>query len=155
MEQISYVDSKLKKIYKEHLGYQELSLADQFFFDSIFNILWFNEEEKVILKNSYVAAKTGYSSSTVEKKFRRLERAGLIVRTLERKFDYGVWTSVRTIKLDPDIKALLFKNLKLIPSHLENQVANVEEVSEEVVEEEKKVEIEEEKIKFNLGGKKR
>lgn len=155
MEQISYVDSKLKKIYKEHLGYQELSLADQFFFDSIFNILWFNEEENVILKNSYVAAKTGYSSSTVEKKFRRLERAGLIVRTLERKFDYGVWTSVRTIKLDPDIKALLFKNLKLIPSHLENQVANVEEVSEEVVEEEKKVEIEEEKIKFNLGGKKR
>ena len=155
MEQISYVDSKLKKIYKEHLGYQELSLADQFFFDSIFNILWFNEEENVILKNSYVAAKTGYSSSTVEKKFRRLERAGLIVRTLERKFDYGVWTSVRTIKLDPDIKALLFKNLKLIPSHLENQVANVEEVSEEVVEEEKKVEMEEEKIKFNLGGKKR
>lgn len=155
MEQISYVDSKLKKIYKEHLGYQELSLADQFFFDSIFNILWFNEEENVILKNSYVAAKTGYSSSTVEKKFRRLERAGLIVRTLERKFDYGVWTSVRTIKLDSDIKALLFKNLKLIPSHLENQVANVEEVSEVVVEEEKKVEIEEEKIKFNLGGKKR
>lgn len=154
MEQISYVDSKLKKIYKEHLGYQELSLADQFFFDSIFNILWFNEEENVILKNSYVAAKTGYSSSTVEKKFRRLERAGLIVRTLERKFDYGVWTSVRTIKLDPDIKALLFKNLKLIPSHLENQVAT-EEVSEEVIEEEKKVEIEEEKIKFNLGGKKR
>ncbi len=155
MEQISYVDSKLKKIYKEHLGYQELSLADQLFFDSIFNILWFNEEENVILKNSYVAAKTGYSSSTVEKKFRRLERAGLIVRNLERKFDYGVWTSVRTIKLDPDIKALLFKNLKLIPSHLENQVANVEEVSEEVIEEEKKVEIEEEKIKFNLGGKKR
>lgn len=155
MEQISYVDSKLKKIYKEHLGYQELSLADQLFFDSIFNILWFNEEENVILKNSYVAAKTGYSSSTVEKKFRRLERAGLIVRNLERKFDYGVWTSVRTIKLDPDIKALLFKNLKLIPSHLENQVANVEEISEEVVEEEKKVEIEEEKIKFNLGGKKR
>lgn len=159
MEQISYVDSKLKKIYKEHLGYQELSLADQFFFDSIFNILWFNEEENVILKNSYIAAKTGYSSSTVEKKFRRLERAGLIVRTLERKFDYGVWTSVRTIRLDSDVKALLCKNLKLLPNHLINKEEILEqdniEPTEDIKEEENEIKIENEKIKFILGGKKR
>lgn len=115
---MDYVDSKLKKVYSKHLGYQELNDSDKQFFDSIFNIIWFNESENVILKNSYVASKLGYSSSTVEKKFRKLERAGLIVRTLERKNEYGVWTSIRTIALDSDIKALLFKELKLLPNRL-------------------------------------
>lgn len=112
------VDNKLKKIYMEFDSYLELNEAEQNFFDQIFNILWF--DEKIEHHNKFLAERLGYSVSTIEKRFRKLDRVKLIYRELYRIKNpvNGAWETNRIIKLDPFVRSEIAKKLKLIPSDL-------------------------------------
>lgn len=129
------VDNKLKKIYSEFDSYQELNEAEQNFFDQIFNILWF--DEKIEHHNKFLAERLGYSVSTIEKRFRRLDRVKLIYRELYRMKNpvNGAWETNRIIKLDPFVRTEIAKKLKLIPSDLVIEAKEPVQAAEPVAEE--------------------
>ena len=124
-------------------SYLELNEAEQNFFDQIFNILWF--DEKIEHHNKYLAERLGYSVSTIEKRFRKLDNVRLIYRELYRTKNpvNGKWETNRTIKLDPFVRSNIAKKLKMVPADLkveEQQVQEapfeepaIEEVAEEPV----------------------
>lgn len=149
------VDNKLKKIYMEFDSYQELNEAEQNFFDQIFNILWF--DDKIEHHNKYLAERLGYSVSTIEKRFRKLDNVKLIYRELYRTKNpvNGKWETNRTIKLDPFVRSEIARKLKLIPSDL--KMEEQQPSSEPVIEakEEPVTEVIEKKPKnktgFNFG----
>ena len=148
------VDNKLKKIYMEFDGYQELNEAEQNFFDQIFNILWF--DDKIEHHNKYLAERLGYSVSTIEKRFRRLDSVKLIYRELYRTKNpvNGKWETNRTIKLDPFIRSEIARKLKLVPADLKPvEEAKPEEPVEEVKSEEVVFEPVEKKKKNKSGFK--
>ena len=110
------VDNKLKKIYQEFGGYQDLNEAEQNFFDQIFNLLWFNE--KLEHTNKYLAERLGYSVSTIEKRFKAISNAKLITRELHPMKDpvTNRWETKRIIMLDPFIRSIITKKIKPVPA---------------------------------------
>lgn len=128
------INNKLKKLYQEYGGYQELNEADQGFFDQVFTILWVNDE--INLTNKYLGERFGYSNSTIEKKLRRLERAGLIIRFINRFYEKNKWNTNRKINLDPNVKMLIMKGLNRLPKSIEEESVPKPAVATEVEQEE-------------------
>lgn len=122
------VDNKLKKIYMELNGYQELSEAEQNFFDQIFTILWF--DEKLEHSNKYLAERLKYSESTVEKRFKALANNNLVTRELHRSKDPVTcrWETKRKILLDPFVRSFISKKLDPNKNTVEAEVVTADEV---------------------------
>ena len=144
--------NKLKKIYMQHQGYQELIESDQEFFDQIFNLLWL--EDEISHSNKTLGQHFGYATSTIEKKLRRIEASGLIIRDVQsRYFDNETqqWLTIRKIFLAPIIKSMLVNNLNMLPKALQ-KLARQEalKVVDAVVIEENKKKASSEQISANV-----
>lgn len=140
MQEVSSIN-KLKKIYSQYPGYQELIESDQVFYDQIFNLLWIDEE--ISHSNKTIGQHFGYATSTIEKKLRRIEASGLIIREVQsRYFDYETqqWLTIRKIYLAPAIKSLLVSNLNILPKTLQKMAREeaLKVVGDQILEEKEK-----------------
>ena len=103
-------------IYTDIYNYQLLSENDKLFFDRLFKIIIFNGEIK--WSNDKLSNVIQEPASTIEKRLKRVEEAGLIIRESSRQFEYGRWkTTDRIIRLNPgifefDFKSVAFKLFK-------------------------------------------
>lgn len=124
-----FVDHKIKKIYAQTDSYQSLNESDMNFFDAIFPVLWINGP--VSYSNEFFGERFGYAKSTIEKKLRKIERAGLIVRDLTNNLDHdtGKWNTIRIISLDPFLKTRILRDLE---SKRGNAVAAEDSVDESI-----------------------
>lgn len=113
IEKTIVISNKLKKIYENHSAYQKLNESDQDFFDSFFSILWF--DGKCEYTNKYIGERLGYAQSTIEKKIRRLDAAGLIHREQVKKYSVEdeCWLTDRTITLDPFFSVYIKSKLNM------------------------------------------
>ena len=116
VEKTVVISNKLKKIYEHHSAYQSLNESDQDFFDSFFSILWF--DGKCTYTNKYIGERLGYAQSTIEKKIRRLDSAGLIHREQNKRYSVpdGCWLTDRTITLDPFFNVYIKEKLNFAES---------------------------------------
>ncbi len=135
---MEYIDTKLRKIYKEYEEYQELSDTAKQLFDQIFPILWV--EGNLNRTNEYLGSRFGYQKSTIEKKLRQMERSHLIYRNIVRTKDdtTGRWTTQRDITLDDVFKSKLAAALKLLPKGYVKEELEEEIIEEQIVEEHEK-----------------
>ena len=132
------VDHKLKRIYQEFSGYQELNEAERNLFDQIFPVLWFVGEMSD--SNVSIASRTGYAVSTIEKRLRAIENHGhLIYRKIWRDNNPNTktWTTKRSIVLDSFIKAEIIKELEKLKSGVER--VSIKEKTVEAKEEQAKI----------------
>lgn len=116
VEKTIVISNKLKKIYENHSAYQSLNESDQDFFDAFFSLLWF--DGKCTYTNRYIGERLGYAQSTIEKKIRRLDSAGLIHREQIKKYSVEdeCWLTDRTITLDPFFQVYIKEKLNLCES---------------------------------------
>lgn len=140
MQEVSS-NNKLKKIYSQYDGYHELIESDQLFFDQIFNLLWIDDE--ISHSNKTLGQHFGYATSTIEKKLRRIEASGLIIRDVQsRYFDNETqqWLTIRKIFLAPIIKSMLVNNLNMLPKALQKLARQeaLKVVGEQILEEKEK-----------------
>lgn len=88
-------------IYTDFSSYQKLTAGDQEFFDFLFNVLIV--EGKINWSNEKLSKVTNIPESTVEKRLKRIEDAGLIIRESSKQHINGVWKTVdRIIRLSPE-----------------------------------------------------
>lgn len=103
-------------IYTDNYNYQMLSEKDKLFFDKMFRIIIFNGE--INWSNEKLSNVLQEPESTIEKRLKRVEEAGLIIRESNRQFEFGRWkTTDRIIRLNPaifefDFKSVAFKLFK-------------------------------------------
>ena len=87
--------------YKDFASYQSLSPGDQEFFDFLFNVLIVSG--KINWSNEKLSSIINTPESTVEKRLKRVETAGLIIRETAKQQIHGVWRTVdRIIRLSPE-----------------------------------------------------
>lgn len=91
--------------------YQTLSSGDQLFFDKLYKHLLINGE--ITWSNEKLASVLNCSESTMEKRLKRLDQAGLITRTRSNYLEYdGKWrTAERTISLNKEYFFFDFNSL--------------------------------------------
>lgn len=130
VEKTIVISNKLKKIYEKHSAYQALNESDQDFFDAFFSLLWF--DGKCNFTNKYIGERLGYAQSTIEKKIRRLDAAGLIHREQVKKYSVAdeCWLTDRTITLDPFFQVYMKEKLNLCES-TKNDVLKDEDMTED------------------------
>lgn len=103
-------------IYTDNYNYQLLSDKDKLFFDRLFRLIIFNGE--INWSNEKLSHVLQEPGSTIEKRLKRVEEAGLIIRESNRQFEFGRWkTTDRIIRLNPklfefDFKSVAFKLFK-------------------------------------------
>lgn len=100
-------------IYTDNYNYQSLSEKDKLFFDRLFRLIIFNGE--INWSNEKLSHILQEPESTIEKRLKRVEDAGLILREANRQRELGRWkTTDRVIRLNPglfdfDFKSVAFK----------------------------------------------
>lgn len=98
-------------IYIDNYNYQMLSEKDKLFFDRLFRLIIFNGE--LNWSNDKLSNVLQEPVSTIEKRLKRVEEAGLILRESSRQqFEVGRWkTTDRIIRLNPGIFEFDFKSV--------------------------------------------
>lgn len=105
---------KFTKAYSTLVEYRKLSNTCQKFFDGfLFPVLW--SQKEINYSNETIAKLSGLSVSTIEKKIRELDRAGLVVRELKRFYDNekNLWQSSRLLSLTPLIISCMMNSLHI------------------------------------------
>lgn len=103
-------------IYTDYYNYQMMLEKDKLFFDRLFRIIIFNGD--INWSNEKLSSILNEPASTIEKRLKRVEEAGLIIRECSKQFEYGRWkTTDRIIRLNPavfefDFKSVAFKLFK-------------------------------------------
>lgn len=89
-------------MYKNLPAYDALSEADKGFFDKLFKVLI--KDGNISWSNNKLAAVLIETESTLEKRLKRIEDTGLIIRETSRICEFGKWRTVdRIISLNPDL----------------------------------------------------
>lgn len=97
-------------IYTDNYNYQILSEKDKLFFDRMFRLIIFNGE--INWSNEKLSNVLQEPGSTIEKRLKRVEDAGLIIRESNRQFEFGRWkTTDRIIRLNPEVFEFDFKSV--------------------------------------------
>lgn len=89
-------------LYMNLPAYDALSDGDKLFFDKLFKVLI--KDGQITWSNSKLAAVLIETESTLEKRLKRIEDTGLIIRETSRICEFGKWRTVdRIISLNPDL----------------------------------------------------
>ena len=90
----------LESIYKNLDEYKNLRDSDKEFFDKLFPMLLYYDND--VYSNSYLCNRFNMPKSTLEKRLRRLDNVNLIHKWDEKERINGTWTTIaRHIVLDP------------------------------------------------------